>query len=56
MRVGAFDAHRFSCSRATASLARQHFLHLLPLPLPQGSLRPGLAMVVSIFAPEDAPL
>src|ERR1700674_2060955 len=41
-----------SCSRSTASsLARQHFLYLLPLPQGQGSLRPGLAIVVSTFAP-----
>src|SRR5467141_2419430 len=45
-----------SCSRATASsLARQHFLYLLPLPQGQGSLRPGLAIVVSIFAPRRTP-
>ena len=41
-----------SCSRATASsLARQHFLYLLPLPHGQGSLRPGLAIVVSTYEP-----
>src|SRR5712675_745024 len=37
-----------SCSRSTASsLARQHFLYLLPLPQGQGSLRPGLAIAVN---------
>src|SRR5580692_12190496 len=37
-----------SCSRSAASsLARQHFLYLLPLPQGQGSLRPGLAIVVN---------
>jgi hypothetical protein len=38
--------------RATASsLARQHFLYLLPLPHGQGSLRPGSAMVVGTYEP-----
>ncbi len=46
---------------AAASLARQHFLYLLPLPQGQGSLRPGfdlgLAMVVgTVEAGEDASL
>src|SRR6202521_5812725 len=41
-----------SCSRATASsLARQHFLYLLPLPHGQRSLRPGLAIVVITYEP-----
>ena len=41
-----------SCSRSTASsLARQHFLYLLPLPQGQGSLRPGLAIVVNDLEP-----
>src|SRR5271154_3932629 len=41
-----------SCSRATASsLARQHFLYLLPLPHGQGSLGPVLAIVVSTYEP-----
>ena len=30
---------------------KQHFLYLLPLPHGQGSLRPGLAIVVSTFEP-----
>ena len=32
-------------------LRKQHFLYLLPLPQGQGSLRPGLAIVVSTFEP-----
>src|SRR5215471_3641434 len=36
---------------AASSFARQHLLYLLPLPQGQGSLRPGLAIVVSTFEP-----
>src|SRR5579864_1347167 len=36
---------------AASSLAKQHFLYLLPLPHGQGSLRPGLAIVVGTLAP-----
>ena len=36
---------------AASSLARQHFLYLLPLPQGHGSLRPGLAIVVNALEP-----
>src|ERR1700693_2672594 len=46
-----------SCAKdAASSFAKQHFLYLLPLPHGQGSLRPGLAIVVSTYEPRRRPL